>query len=130
MSVNAAVKAAMAGVELAEHKLTAFQYAIHNVRRDQTHNKGLEDSINTVWAALYADCLEAYRRVFMWGCVVGDDTRAAAKKIALDRFLHEHMSVMQFLHPEGIHPSMWASAEEKKFREEIERLAKKKVKKA
>jgi len=123
MSVDKAIKASLAGVELAEHKLTAFQYSLYGLRRDNK-NPALEAAITTIWSALYAECLEAYRRVFMWGTVVPNKARAAAKKLALERFLNEHNSVMNYLNPDGAIPSRWASEEEKKFREEIKFFAK------
>lgn len=125
--IEKAVTAAFAGVEMAEHKLQAFQYATNTLRKDRSRDEAVEAALRTVWGALYADCMEAYRKVFMWGSVVPDKARAEAKRLALERFLHEGHSIMQCLYPEGAHPSMWASKEEEKFRKEIKALEKKKV---
>lgn len=122
--IDEAVKAAIAGVEIAEHKLTAFQYAIQNLQSRRSRDEALEAALTAVWGALYHECLEAYRRVFMWATLVPDKARGEAKKMALERFLHDHNAVMSYLHPEGIQPSMWASNEEKEFRAEIKRLSK------
>lgn len=121
--LDEAVKAALAGVEIAEHKLTAFQYAIHKLQSNRSRDESLESALRIVWGALYAECMEAYRRVFMWASVVPEKARAEAKKLALERFLHEHASVMSYLHPEGMTPSGWASSEETKFRDEIKSLS-------
>lgn len=122
--VDQAVTAAFAGVELAEHKLQAFQYAIYALRRDRAKDEELEKALRIVWGALYAECNEAYRKVFMWGSVVPSKARAEAKKIALNRFLHESASIIGYLYPDGNHPSSWSSEEQKKFREEIKALEK------
>lgn len=123
--LDRAVTAAFAGVELAEHKLQAFQYAIQNLRGKQSRDETLESALRIVWAALYNEAMEAYRRVFMWGTIVPMEARAEAKKIALKRFLHESAAIMGYLYPDGNHPSSWSSEEDKRFRKEIEDLEKK-----
>jgi hypothetical protein len=123
--IDRAGVAAFAGVELAEHKLQAFQYAIQTLRQDRSRDEALESALRTVWGALYAECMEAYRKVFMWGSIVPDQARAEAKKIACNRFLHESSSIMQYLYPDGSHPSSWASKDREKFQKEIKALQKK-----
>lgn len=122
--LDRAVIAAFAGVELAEHKLQAFQYAIQNLRDNRSRDEALESALRIVWGALYNEAMEAYRRVFMWGCIVPSDARAEAKKIALKRFLHESASIMGYLYPDGNHPSSWSGEERERFHKEIEGLEK------
>lgn len=122
--VDQAVTAAFAGVELAEHKLQAFQYAIHSLRRDRSKDECLENALRIVWGALYAECNEAYKRVFMWASVVPSKARIEAKKIALKRFLHESAGIMGYLYPDGDHPSSWSGSEREEFQKEIAALEK------
>lgn len=125
--VDQAVTAAFAGVEMAEHKLQAFQYATQNLRRDQSGKiDALEGAIRIVYGAICDELNEAYRKVFMWNTLVPDKMRAKAKKLALDRFLTESHAIMQYLYPEGVHPSMWASKDSERFRKEIARFRGKK----
>lgn len=123
-----AVIAAFAGVELVEHKIQAFQYATQGLRTKQVRNEALETALRVVWAELCHECNEAYRKVFMWSTVVPDKARAEAKKLALERFLTESHQIMQYLYPDGAHPSMWASKDQERFRKEIQQFVGKKKK--
>lgn len=123
-----AVIAAFAGAELAEHKLQAFQYATQGLRQNKSRSQSFESALGVVWGALCDEANEAYRKVFMWSTLVPDKARAKAKKLALQRFLTESHAIMQYLYPDGAHPSMWASKDQERFRKEIQRFVGKKKK--
>lgn len=126
--IDRAVVAAFAGVELAEHKLQAFQYAIQTLRQDRSRDEAVESALRVIWGALYAECMEAYRKVFMWGSVIPGKARMEAKKIAMQRFLREGVTIMQYLYADGTHPSSWSGKERDQFQKEIDELSKKEKK--
>lgn len=119
--VDEALKATLAGIEIAQSRVDAFNYSLRGLLEYQ--RTPISGQIGVIHAALYENLHKEYQRLFMWGCL-DPAAQAEAKKIALKKFLSDNHSIMQFLDPEGRFPGRWQKSEEDKFRAEIKSLSK------
>ena len=120
------VAATLARVLLAERRIEAFIYATRNLTSDERH-PNIKGDWDAIYRALFEEQTQAYRDLFMWGCVIGDDVVKLAKQVALEKFLAEGTIIMHQLRHDflTLASTSYFSITEAELRKEIEKLKEK-----
>jgi len=106
-----------------QQRITALHYALKPIRDKRNYNKEVDQDFSKLHCALFSELNEAYRKLFMWGIISGDqECMRKAKEAAFDRYLRENCEIMSYLSFSPL--ESYPSDLEKQFRVELEILKK------
>ena len=106
-----------------QFRITALHYALKPIRDKHNYNKEVDQDFSKLHCALFYELNEAYRKLFMWGIISGDqECMRKAKEAAFDRYLRGNCEIMSYLNFSPL--ESYPSDLEKQFRAELEILKK------
>lgn len=114
--LDKAAEVALAKIELCEQRIHALAFAVWGL---ELRPGEAREEHNALYAILYRRLNEAYRDLFMWGVVIGDDVRKEARRMAYKRFLEEGKTIMGYLDMTNTYSGHWNKKEVEEFRAEI-----------
>ena len=120
--------ATLARIKLAEDRLTAFQWATQGLR-ELNNAKGTGEEYSHIYSQLWQGIARAYQDLFIWGNLIGEDTREYAKNLALRKFVSDSDGIARLMNFTDSWMGAYYTEDEDRLREEIKALAKKEEKK-